>query len=362
MKLLEADSIPRTGWRLGTKAGLAVYAILAAAIGSTAMGALWIAENSLRRQAEQNGRRTAGSAAEELRGLEASSAANTARTLDIVMEDQLRAIAATSAMLVEAAEAAGHGAPYIEDTLRQITARSPIRRIDVSTDEGPSYATETPALRVDDLPPPFRSLARTRPESRTATTPARTTLAGLTKSAASQTLHRQLVVRVEETLDLRNAEAAYADGPDSRAGRELATGHTEGIALITAHAIELAEDAGWSGLQMRDRLNAIVRNTSIIRIRALGGTGGTVYDAVDANLTEATEGPTTRELAETVEELTASNQTASTTLPGRFDRDRRWIAVAATLRTRVRLSALVELATPAGGQAGLSNSAWAVHR
>ena len=348
-----------SGWSLGTRTGIALYITLTIAIGTTTTGALWIAGNSLRQQAEQNGRRTAATLAGELEALASNSAANTTRTLDVVMEDQLRATAAAAAMLVEAAEAARHTAPYIEDALRQLTARSPIRRIDVAADEGPSYSTERNALDIAELPEPYRELARTAPEGRTATMPARTTPEGLSKTAASQTLHRRLALQVRQNLDQQDAETAYGR-PGSLAARRLASDQAAAIALIIAHAIELAEDADWTAREIQARLDAIVRNTSIVRIQALGGAGTIVYTAPATTTAARTDTGATadeRTAQAAVTALIAANQTATTDLAGHFDDQRRWIAGAAALRTRGRLAASVQLATQAG-EGSLVESAW----
>ena len=76
-----------------------------------------------------------------------------------MLDEQLRAQAAATGMLVEAAESAGHGAAYIEDALRQIAVRSAIRRIEVTAEDGPSHSTGQSALRVDELEPAFARLA-----------------------------------------------------------------------------------------------------------------------------------------------------------------------------------------------------------
>ena len=96
------------------------------------------------------------------------SAANITRTLDIVLHDHLQAQAAATALLIEAAETAGHGANYIEDALAQIAWRSPIRRIDVTTEDGPSYSSERTPLEPTELEPAFAALAAIPATGRTA--------------------------------------------------------------------------------------------------------------------------------------------------------------------------------------------------
>ena len=127
-------------------------AILCAAIGGTAGGSWWISSNGLRGQAEAGGRQAAATAATAFATLAEPSAANIARTLDVVLDDQLRAQAAATALLIEAAEASGQSTDYIEDALRQIAIRSPIERIDVSASAGPAPTTQSGAGWPRDTP------------------------------------------------------------------------------------------------------------------------------------------------------------------------------------------------------------------
>ena len=155
--------------RLGTTAALGLTAVLITAIGGTTAGALWISVNALRIQAEETGRQAAVTAATSFTTLAEPSAANIVRTLDIVLHDHLQAQAAATALLVEAAESAGHGARYIEDALAQIAFRSPIRRIDVtSAAAGPSYSSEATPLKHTELEPAFAPLATMPATGRTA--------------------------------------------------------------------------------------------------------------------------------------------------------------------------------------------------
>ena len=96
--------------------------MFALAIGGTSASFLRTSIDGMRTQAETAGRHAATTTATAFATLAEPSAANVARTLDIVLDDQLRAQAAATATLVEAAEAAGYGRPrYIEDALRQIS-------------------------------------------------------------------------------------------------------------------------------------------------------------------------------------------------------------------------------------------------
>ncbi|MCY4638452.1 MAG: hypothetical protein OXG04_28795 [Acidobacteria bacterium] len=138
--------------RLDNRAVLGVTLILAGAVGATTATGLWVSINNLRGQAEEAGRWTAVTAATAFGTLAEPSAANIARTLGIVLDEQLRAQAAATGMLIEAAESARHGAACIEDALRQIAVGSPIRRIHVTAEDGPSYTTEQSALRAGCSP------------------------------------------------------------------------------------------------------------------------------------------------------------------------------------------------------------------
>ena len=332
--------------RLGNRAALGVTLILAGAVGATTAGGLWVSTNSLRGQAEEAGRQTAITAATAFGTLAEPSAANIARTLDIVLDDQLRAQAAATGMLVEAAESAGHGAAYIEDALRQIAARSPIRRIDVTADDGPNYSTEESALRVDELEPAFARLATTQAEGRTEATPATQTGTGLTKAAAAQPMHRPAAVRIEQELDGLTAARTYGEAGDRQA-RELAHQQAEAIARLTTHAIELAEDAGWGRRRIEDRLDRMARNTAIERIVTTGADGGVVYRTGRRN--DAGVQPRT----EQDEPRNDEDETSA----GRYDSLRRWIARAGATRANRRLDATVDIATRAG-RGGLAESAW----
>ncbi len=343
----------REGRRLGTKAALAVTAVLTTAIGLATAGGLWISTNGLRAQAELSGRQAALTAASGFTALEALSAANIARTLDVVLDDQLRALAGAMALLVEAAESAGHPPAYIDDALRQIAYRSAVLRIDVSAGEGRSYSTAARPLRTEELEPAFQVLATADPEGRTLAAPAQQTPDGLTKAAAAQTMHRRLAVRVEQALDNEGAERTYGQ-TGNRAAQEVAERQAAGIALLLSHAIELAEDAGWGGRRIRERLEALVRNTTVERIAALGAGGPAVYEAGGADA--GAPGRSAADL-EKLEALRTAQETMSRVLDGGYDRQQRWIAAAGASRGRGRLAAIVELATRAG-RGSLVESAW----
>ena len=351
--LRQGAASEQAGERLGTNAALAVTAVLATAIGLATAGGLWISTNGLRAQAEQSGRLAALTAASGFTTLEAVSAANIARTLDVVLDDQLRALAGATALLVEAAESAGHPPAYIEDALRQIAYRSAILRIDVSAGERQGYSTEARPLRTEELEQAFQVLATAAPEGRTLVAAAQQTPDGLTKAAAAQTMHRRLAVRVEQALDDEGAKRTYGQ-TGNRAAQELAEQQAAGIALMLSHAIELAEDAGWGGRRIRERLEAMVRNTTVERIEALGAGGPAVYEAGGADA--GAPGRSAADL-EKLEVLRKAQQTMSLALDGRYDRQRRWIAAAGASRGRGRLAAIVELATRAG-RGSLVESAW----
>ena len=233
---------PTVERRLGARAAAGLTAVLAAAIGATTAGGLWISTNGLRAQAEEAGRQSAVTAATAFATLAEPSAANVTRTLDIVLDEQLQAQAAATALLIEAAETAGHRAAYIEDALRQMAARSPIRRIDVTARSGASYSTEPVPLEATALEPAFAPLAATEAEGRTAATPATQTAAGLTKAAAAQPMHRPAAVRLEQELDGLAAARTYG-GADDRAARELADRQTAAVARLITHAVGSRNDS-----------------------------------------------------------------------------------------------------------------------
>ncbi len=342
---------PTVRHRVGARAAAGLTAILAAAIGATTAGGLWISTNGVRTQAEDAGRQSAMTAATAFATLAEPSAANVARTLDIVLDEQLQAQAAATALLIEAAETAGHEAAYIEDALRQIAARSPVRRIDVTARTGASYSTEPVALEPNGLEPAFAALAATRAEGRTAATPAIQTPAGLTKAAAAQPMHRPAAVRVEQELDSLAAARTYG-GPDDIEARDLADRQTAAIARLITHAVELAEDAGWGRARIQERLDQLVRTTSIERILATAADGRAVYEA---GALDATEGEQHQD-EPGMQALSGEGHQARP-LPGRYDSRRRWIASAMATRSNGRLSATVDVATRAG-EGSLVESAW----
>ena len=342
---------PTVERRLGARAAAGLTAVLAAAIGATTTGGLWISTNGLRAQAEEAGRQSAVTAATAFATLAEPSAANVARTLDIVLDEQLQAQAAATALLIEAAETAGHRTAYIEDALRQIAARSPIRRIDVTARSGASYSTEPVPLDATALEPAFAALTSTGTEGRTAATPATQTAAGLTKAAAAQTMHRPAAVRLEQELDGLAAARTYG-GADDRAARELADRQTAAVARLITHAVELAEDAGWGRARIRERLDQLVRTTSIERILATGADGRAVYEA---GASEAGRGG--QHQGETEIEALSNESHQALPLPGRYDNRRRWIASAAATRANGRLAVTVDMATRAG-EGSLVESAW----
>ena len=332
--------------RLGTTAALGLTAVLTAAIGGTTAGALWISANGLRTQAEEAGRRAAVTAATSFATLAEPSAANIARTLDIVLHDHLQAQAAATALLVEAAESAGHGARYVQDALAQIAFRSPIHRIDVSAATGPSYSSETAPLQVTELEPAFAALATTPPAGRTAAAAATQTEAGLTKAAAAQPLHRPAAVRIEQQLDSLSAAQAYG-GADDRTAQDLAGQQAAAIARLITHAVELAENAGWTGGRITERLEALVRSTAIEYIAATSAEGAVAYEAGEAAAVGNEDGTA----------ALPADADGAVTLDSGYDERRRWLTRAAAARASGRLSVTVELATRSG-EGTLVESAW----
>ena len=333
--------------RLGTTATLGLTALLATAIGGTSAGALWIASNALRTQAEDAGRQAAVTAATSFATLAEPSAANIARTLDIVLHDHLQAQAAATALLVEAAETAGHGADYIQDALRQIASRSPIRRIDVTATAGPGYSTEPTRLDQTELEPAFAALATTSTATgRTAAAAATRTAAGLTKAAAAQPMHRPAAVRIEQQLDSLSAAQAYG-AEDDRTARDLADQQATAIARLLTHAIELAEDAGWGSDRIETRLEALVRTTTIEYIAAATADGQVVYEAGEA--AAASDNRSQPALNTGTDEAVA--------IEGRYDDRRRWLTRAAATRANRGVTATVDVATRSGEE-NLVETAW----
>ena len=304
--------------RLGTTAALGLTSVLTAAIGGTTAGALWVSVNALRIQAEESGRQAAVTAATSFTTLAEPSAANIVRTLDIVLHDHLQAQAAATALLVEAAESAGHGAGYIQDALAQIAFRSPIRRIDVTAAVGPSYSSETAPLEHTELEPAFAPLATMPATGRTAAAAATQTATGLAKAAAAQPMHRPAAVRIEQQLDSLSAAQAYG-GADDRTARDLADQQATAIARLTTHAIELAEDAGWGSSRIEERLQALVRGTAIDYIAAAETDGAVVYEA----------GETTAVGNEDTQAALSTDSDGAVALEGRYDSRRRWLTSAA---------------------------------
>ena len=332
--------------RLGTTAALGLTSVLTAAIGGTTGGALWVSVNALRIQAEESGRQAAVTAATSFTTLAEPSAANIIRTLDIVLHDHLQAQAAATALLVEAAESAGHDAGYIRDALAQIASRSPIRRIDVSAAVGPSYSSEAAPLEHTELEPAFAPLATMPATGRTAAAAATQTATGLTKAAAAQPLHRPAAVRIEQQLDNLSAARAYG-GADDRTARNLTGQQATAIARLTTHAIELAEDAGWESSRIEERLEALVRSTAIEYIAAAETDGAVVYEA----------GETTAGGDEDTQTALRTGPDGAVALEGRYDSRRRWLTRAAATRANRQLSTSVEVATRTG-DGTLVESAW----
>ena len=333
----------RTDRRLGTRAALAVVLVLAAAIGGATLLAIRAADQALRLQAEDTGRQAARTAATSFRRLEEASAANVARTLDLVLDGPLRGQAGATAMLIEAAEAAGRSPAYVNDALRQIVARSRIRRIDVASAVGQGYSSAASGLLVAQMEPAFQTLQELRPQGRTQTVAAVDTGAGLFKAAASQGVERSMVVRLEQSLNPVETAATYGQR-DDRQARALADEQAQAIALLAVHAVELAREARWSRQRILQRLSAIVESSDIQRIVAAAGQPFWEYvvGSSEEHFLAIEE-----EHDALVRAMARAGQ-GSRQLLGRYDADGRWIAVAAAARDLGQLRLVVQLATRAG--------------
>ena len=331
-----------TGWPLGRKAGLGVALTLLMAIGTTAASAVWWTIDNVAEQTAAAARTATATLAAELRTAGTLSATNSIQTLDIVSDNQLRAIAAALAFLIDAAESAGHAAPYIDDTLRQITFRSALARIDVIRhDLHLDYSSTGLPSDAPTLTAEIEALARTEPTGATTTAPTLIdTAGGLTKQAAAQLTQRPGAVVVRAQLDSIEAQRAYGDSSDTPAARSLATTHAGSIALTLSHALELTEDARWERRRIQNRLQAVVDNTSVTRIRVAAGAATTIFEAAS----ETAPGPPTPELTD----ILGARATTTRQLDGFRDRQRRWVTRTAAIRTPGRLATVVDLATHGG--------------
>ena len=333
-----------SGMRLSTRATLGVTVMLTAGIGGTAAAGLWISIRGLERQAVDASIEQAVSARRRIETLTRASATNVANALDIVLEEHLRAQAAATAMLVEAAEAAGRGSDYIEDALRQITLRSPMRRIDVVARAGERYSTDPEGLAWNELEPEIRA-TEDQATGATAAAPSVYGEDGLTKAAAARMHGDARAVRIEQALDGIEAAAAYG-GENDRTARALADRQAGAIAQLLTHAIELAEDAGWGADAIAGRLGRMVADTAVESVSATAAGGGTVY--------EAPAGADTGDVAAAEED-----GQGVTVLPGHYGAGREWISRARATRANGRLAVTVRLATRAG-EGSLAETAWQV--
>ena len=339
------------GVHLGTKAVLASVVLLVLALGSVTGVTLVSSVHGLRLQAEEAGRQSAAAALAGFSGLREPSAANIARTLDVVLDDQLRAVAAATALLVEAAEVGGRSPGYLNDALAQIAFRSPVRAIDVIGREAPHYTSGIETFHDDLLEPEFARLLSAPPAGATAAVPARYRVGGLFKAAAAQTTHRPVIVRIEHVLDPGAATTGWS-GADGTGAQDLAAEQARGLALLLAHGMELAAEAGWSVPEVNARLGTIVDNTTVKRIEVFGQNGAPVYSAGPA-------GPDGGLIAMEVP-LGSSidlGEQRSWLLAAGYDAERRWIAAAAALRGTGSLGVAVSLATRAG-EGSLVQSGW----
>ena len=342
-----APSGRRTDRRLSTQAGGILTLLLTAAVGTTTAGGLWISNNSLRRHAEEAGAQAVSVAAAHVWDLGQTSAANVSRMLDVVLDDHLKAQAAATAMLVEAAEAAEAGEAYLTDALRQIAARSPIDRIDVLAETGPSYSTHLDAAAP--LEAELAELADSR--RRTAATAGTQDGASLKKAAAARLPHRPGIVRIEQRIDQSLAQEQYGRAEDATA-RRIASAQAAAAAQMVAHAIELAERSEWTRGRIESRLEQIAEATSIELIEAAGADSRRSYRGGSAPVDN---GRDPARLA-ALRELRRRGQ-GTVDLGGYYDEQRQWIAAAAASRGQGQGAVIVEERTRAA-QAGLVESGW----
>ena len=351
---IRADAPGRRRRRaLGRRAAAGATATLALAIGITAWAGYRQSRTTLIDLAEQNGRRNAADAGIRFATFESASAANVLRTLDIVLDGQLRALAAAVSMLVETAESQGAPPAYIRDALRQVAARSAIERIDVIAAAGAEYTTAAQQRTMRELPAVLRRLGETPPEGRTAAVATAENEDGLRKLAGAQADHRELVVVIEQAVDSRSAALAYRDA-DSRHGQKQAGRTAAALAGILAHAVELAEDAGWGNGLIEQKLETIVAGTALALVEVFGPDGPAIYQAadVDAERAERTAGDRAA-----LAELRSGRQQATRMLDGHEDASPLWRSAAAGSRGTGRLTVAVEVATRTG-PGSLVESAW----
>ena len=312
--------------------------ILVVAIGGTSVLGVASSIRALRAQAEDSGRAAAVNALSAFTRLRDPSAANVAATLDIALDDQLRAAAAATAMLVEAAEVAGRGQTYVDDALAQLAARSPIRRIDVLASGGVVYSGAVEPLALESVEPPIAALLSGSSVGLTLSVPARQDADGLVKAAAAQGAAMALVVRVEYVVDPVSARAAWLD-PDGGPVQALADGQVLGVARLLAHAVELAQEASWSPVQITARLEAIVANTAVECIDLHSVDGRTLYSVVN---------PLFEDLSCVFEPVHVPGRQNAVLEPGFYDARRRWISGAAADRGNGGLGVGVVLSARAG--------------
>ena len=326
------------GLHLATKVVLGSMLILVVAIGGTSVLGVVSSLGALRAQAEDSGRAAAVSALSALTRLRSSSAANVAATLDIALDDQLRAAAGATAVLVEAAEVAGRGRPYIDDALAQLAARSPIRRIDVVAAGEVVYSGALQPLLLDSVEPPIVALLSPPFTGRTLSVPARQDADGLVKAAAAQATHRAMVVRVEYVVDPVSASVAWLDQQGGPV-QALADGQVLGVARLLAHAVELAQEASWSPVQITARLEAIVSNTAVECVDLHTVDGRTLYSVVN---------PLFSGLSCVFDPVHVPGRQNAVLAPGFYDDRRRWISGAVADRGNGGLGVGVALSTRAG--------------
>ena len=239
--------------------------------------------------------------------------------------------------------------------MRQITVRSPIWRIDTLSREGRQYTTARRRLERDEMEQDFLLLSLLSPQGLTEGTAAvETEGGGLTKAAAAQPTHRRMVVRIEQRLQSREAADTYGQ-PGDQAGRRLAEQQAAAIARLATHAVELAERADWGAGKIHDRLETLVEQTAIERIRVVGRNGATLYSAASE---EARASGNQRAHEEPIRALSEQRQ-GTTPLAGWYNSQRRWVAGAAATRNNGALTVSIELATRTG-EGSLIEAAWQI--
>ena len=341
------------GVGLSFRATVAVGVALVLGVGVTAAISLDRSVEGLERRMVARGVQQAVGAARIFADLGRPSAANTARALDVLLDDHLRVQAASAAFLVEAAEAGGRGTEYIVDVFRQVAVRSPIERIDVvpSAGRGEAYGTLASPLLWREFEPVLQTLTSEEGgELRTAGVPLREGERGAVKVAGAGLAHRGGVVRLEYRVDTREADSVYGAGGGELA-RDLAVEQVGAAARLMAHAVELAVEADWPAARIGVRFEELVGRTAVERIVVLTTGGVQSYGSATAAARARGRVPSHRGA---LLALAAEGQGASP-LEGWYDDNRRWVAGAAAGRRGITLS--LEQSTYTG-RGTLVETAW----